>query len=81
VTYRWKGLDGGYNFNLDLISIRGLNEKLWARKVTRVLVVRISGLSSGSPGTKCHLDVGFMERHKVYTIRGKVVASPKSRSW
>jgi hypothetical protein len=30
----------------------------------------ISGLSLGSPGTKCHLDVGLMERHKVY-YKGK----------
>ncbi len=26
----------------------------------------ISGLPFGSPGTKCHLDVGLMERHRVY---------------
>jgi hypothetical protein len=26
----------------------------------------ISGLPFGSPETKCHLDVGLMERHKVY---------------
>jgi hypothetical protein len=28
--------------------------------------VKISGLPLGSPGTKCHLDVGLMERHKIY---------------
>jgi len=28
----------------------------------------ISGLPLGSPGTKSHLDVGFVERHRVYTI-------------
>jgi len=28
--------------------------------------VGISGLSFGSPGTKYHLDVGLVERHKVY---------------
>jgi len=26
----------------------------------------ILGFPLGSPGTKCHLDVGLMERHKVY---------------
>jgi hypothetical protein len=26
----------------------------------------ISGLPFESPETKCHLDVGLMERHKVY---------------
>jgi hypothetical protein len=29
-------------------------------------ILGILGLSNGSPGTKCHLDVGFVERHKVY---------------
>jgi len=28
--------------------------------------VRISGLSFRSPKTKCRLDVGLMERHKIY---------------
>ncbi len=28
--------------------------------------MRISGLPLGSLGTKCHLDVGLMKRHKVY---------------
>jgi hypothetical protein len=28
--------------------------------------VGISGLPLGGPGTKCHLDVGLVERHKVY---------------
>jgi len=26
----------------------------------------ISRLPFGSPGTKCHLDVGLVERHKIY---------------
>jgi hypothetical protein len=28
--------------------------------------VRILGLPLGSPETKCHLDVGLVERHKIY---------------
>jgi hypothetical protein len=28
--------------------------------------VGISGLPSGSPRTKCHLDVALLERHKIY---------------
>jgi hypothetical protein len=32
----------------------------------KVLTLAISGLPFGSPGIKCHFDVGFMERHKVY---------------
>jgi hypothetical protein len=46
--------------------IRGLKRKLWAPKVAGVPSSRISRLPFGSPGAKCHLDVGFMERHKVY---------------
>ncbi len=66
MTCHWKVLGKGYNFVSDLISIQGLHAKLWAPKVMRVLIVRISGLSLGSPGTKYHLDVGLVERHKVY---------------
>jgi hypothetical protein len=38
----------------------------YACKVTEVPILGISRLPFGSPGTKCHLDVGLMERHKVY---------------
>jgi hypothetical protein len=41
----------------------------------------VSGLLLGSPGTKNHFDVGATERHKVYTIWGKVVVSPESEPW
>jgi hypothetical protein len=56
-TYRWKALDEGYNFSSNLIGIRGLNTKLWVPKVVRIPL--------GSPRTKCHLDVGLVERHKI----------------
>jgi hypothetical protein len=65
-TYRWKSLDKGYNFALDLISIQGLHAKLWGPKIVGVSTLTISGFPLGSLGTKCHLDVGLMERHKVY---------------
>ncbi len=29
-------------------------------------MLAILRLPLGSPGTKCHLDVGFVERHKIY---------------
>jgi hypothetical protein len=32
-TYNWKDLNESYNFALDLISIRGLQRKLWAPKL------------------------------------------------
>jgi hypothetical protein len=43
-----------------------LHTKLWDPKVAGVPTLAISGLPFGSPRTKCHLDVGLMERHKVY---------------
>jgi len=64
--YHWKALDEGYNFALNLISIEALHTKLWAPKVAKVISLGISGLPLGSPRTKCDLDVGIVERHKVY---------------
>jgi hypothetical protein len=55
-----------HNFASDLISIKGLHSKLWAPKIEEVPCLGISGLALGNPGTKCHLDVGLMEKHKVY---------------
>ncbi len=65
-TYRWKALDEGYNFAWDLISIGGLHTKLWDPKIVRIPTLRILEFSFGSPRTKCHLDVGLVERHIVY---------------
>jgi hypothetical protein len=65
-TYRWKTLDEGYNFAMHLILIGGLPAKLWGPKVAGIPTLAISGLPFGSPGTKCHLDVSLVERHKVY---------------
>jgi len=39
---------------------------LWGPKVVGVPTLGISGLPNKSPGIKCHLDVNFVERHKVY---------------
>ncbi len=79
-TYCWKDFNEGYNFSLDLISIRGLHAKLWGPKVVKVPTLAISGLPLGSLETKSHLDVGPMGNHRIY-LRGKVVASPKSGPW
>jgi hypothetical protein len=65
-TYYWKAFNKGYNFALDLISIGGLYVKLWAPKVVGVPIVGISGLLFKSPGTKWHLGVGPVARHRVY---------------
>jgi hypothetical protein len=65
-TYRWKYLNEGYNFALELISIGGLHTKLWGHKVAGIPTLGISGLPLRTPGTKCHLDVGLVERHILY---------------
>ncbi len=65
-TCCWKTVNQGYNFASNLIVIEGLHAKLCAPKVVGVPVVGISKFPLGSPGTKSHLDVGPVERHKVY---------------
>jgi hypothetical protein len=65
-TYHWKALNKRYNFVLDLILIRGLHAKLWRPKFTGIPTLAISKLPLGSSGTKNHLDVGPMERCRVY---------------
>jgi hypothetical protein len=77
-TYRWKALDKGYNFALDLISIEGLHKKLWAPKVAGIPTMRISGLPLGSPKTKWHLGDAHVARHKVY-YKGEGGGSPQVR--
>jgi len=63
-TYRWKGLDETYNFALDGESIEGLLRKLWSLKVRDKMAIWM-------PPPR---------RVTEYTIRGKVVASPKVRA-
>jgi hypothetical protein len=55
VTYRWKSLNEGYNFALDLI--------------TGVPTMRILGLPFGNIGTKNHLDVTLVESYIIYYKR------------
>ncbi len=43
-----------------------MHAKLWAPKVMRVLTLAILELPLWIPETKCHLDVGLVEKHKVY---------------
>jgi hypothetical protein len=62
-TYHWKT---GQGLQSKVISIKGLHIKLWGPKVARVPTLGISKRPFGSPGTKCHLDVGLVKRHKVY---------------
>ncbi len=73
MTHHWNDLDKGYNFASDLIIIRGLHAKLCTSKVARVPNV-------GIPGQKI---IWMWPQWRVtkYTIRGKMVVSPKFRPW
>ncbi len=79
MIYIWKALNEGYNFALNLISVGGLYAKLWGPKIAEVSTLGISGLSFGSLETKCHLDVGLVERHKVY-YKGEGGGFPQVRA-
>ncbi len=46
-----------------------MHTKLWGPKVVGILTLVISALPFGSPGTKSHLDVGLMEKHRIYSKR------------
>jgi len=78
-TYHWKSFNKGYNFALNLISIKGLHKKLWTPKVTEIVVVGISGLPLGSPRTKWHLGGGHVAKHRVY-YKGEGSGFPQVRS-
>jgi hypothetical protein len=66
VTYHYKSLDKGSILIETSSQSEICTEKLCAFKVAGVPDVGISRLSFGSPGTKSHLDVALVERHKVY---------------
>jgi len=75
-----EALDEGYNFTLDLISIGGLHVKLWGHKVVGVPTLGISRLPFGNHG-RWAIWMQALWKGTKYTIRGKVVASPKSGPW
>jgi len=79
-TYRWKDLDEGYNFALDLTSIRGFHTsygppKLWE---SQFWVFQDSNL-----GVPRQNDIWVLVPWlgTKYTIKGKVMASPKFGPW
>jgi hypothetical protein len=47
-------------------SIRSLSKKLWTPKVPGVQTGTVSGLLLGTPGKKCHSDVGAMGKRREY---------------
>jgi hypothetical protein len=60
-TRYWKILKESYKFALDLILIKGLSKELWTPKVTGVQIGTVLELLFGSPGKKCHSNVGVAE--------------------
>jgi len=60
-TWRWKDLDEGYNFGLDLVTIRLGSRELRAPKVSG-----LSGFQLGSPGKNSHLDIASAVRLREY---------------
>jgi hypothetical protein len=80
VTYRWKALNEGYNFALDLISIEGLHTKLWPAKLRESQFWEFRDSHLGILGQNV---IWMLVQWPVieYTIRGKVVVSPKSGLW
>jgi hypothetical protein len=79
VTYCWKGLNEGYNFTSDLITIKSLHAKLCTFKVAGIVVVIISRLPLESPGTKSHLDVAPIKRRIIYN-KGEGGGFPQVRT-
>jgi len=80
VTYHWKAFDEGYNFTLDVISIEGLHTKLWAPKVVGIPSLGIFGFPMGVLVQNA-IWMWASWRGTKYTIRGKVVVSPKFGPW
>jgi len=79
-TYHWKIRDEGYNFALNLISIEGFHAKLWAPKLQESQLWEFLDSHLGVPRQN-DIWVLVLWPGIEYTIRGKVVASPKSESW
>jgi hypothetical protein len=64
---------------LDLISIGGLQTKLWAPKLMGVPILGILAFPLGSPGTKFHLNASLVVRHRVY-YKGEGGGFPQVRA-
>jgi hypothetical protein len=73
-------LDKNYNFASDLVTIRLCSREIYASKVLKLQLGQFWDSISGVPGKKAI----WMQpplRAAEYTIRGKVVASPKFGPW
>jgi hypothetical protein len=78
--YLWKDLDEGYNFASKFTSFEGLHKMLWASKVRSPNFGNFGIPNLGVPRQN-DIWVQAPWPSTKNTIRGKNVASPKSRSW
>jgi hypothetical protein len=72
-TWRWKDLDEGYNFGLDLVTIQLCSRELWRFRVPGVPSGQIRDSISGVPGI-CAIWMPPPWRAAENTIGSKVVA-------
>jgi hypothetical protein len=79
-TYRWKALDESYNFLSNLISIGVCRESYGPPKLQKSQVWEFWDSHLGVPGQNA-IWMWPSWRGTKYTIRGKVVASPKFEPW
>jgi hypothetical protein len=75
-TYCWKAFNKGYNFSLDLTSIRGLQKRLWASKVAKVPILGILKVLGQND-----IWIQPLWPSTNNTIMRKLVISHKSGSW
>jgi hypothetical protein len=78
-TRRWKELDEGYNFGLDLIAIQLCSRELWAPKVPGLHMGQFRDSNLGVPGKKSHFDVASVERCRKY-YKGEGGGFPRVRA-
>jgi hypothetical protein len=76
---RWKDLEEGYNFGLDLVTIQLCSRELWQFKVPRVPPGQFRDSISGV-ATKCAIRVPPPRSNAEYTIGSRVVAYSQVRA-
>jgi hypothetical protein len=65
-TYHWKALNKGYNFSLDLTSIKCLHKSYGLSKSQKSPFWKFRDSQVGSLETKLHLGAGPVAMHKKY---------------
>jgi hypothetical protein len=73
---RWKALEEGYNFGLNLTPIRGQSQELWVSKVPGVQPGTVSGLQLGTTTTNGYFVIHISSQ----TTKKEVPKSPHLRT-